>query len=218
MSKDGRCQPNMAATQAESQRNEVNVEQNSSEQLGDSRNVLLQNGTDKTVGRVPPDGVVNTKSKSSMSADQGQPRDGGEAPGHDRGGDRPGPDNYAPYRYPDGADPYYGQRPGFPGKPRPPGPQQARFFPGQAVSQAPGPTPTLNSLLQSSGAPPHRYPNSYEQPPAGYGPGPGWPPQRPMPPYNPQGNLYRNSTVSLYILSGKSLDIGCKIILSFVTK
>ncbi|XP_072933275.1 trithorax group protein osa isoform X3 [Epargyreus clarus] len=181
----------MAATQAESQRSEPNVDQNPSEQLSESRNALLQNGTDKTVGRVPPDGVVNTKSKSPMSADPGQPRDAGEAPGHDRPGERPVPDQYGQYRYPEGADPYYPARPGFPGKPRPP-PQQ-RFFPGQAVSQAPGPTPTLNSLLQSSGAPPHRYPNSYDQPPAGYGPAPGWP-ARPMPPYNPQGAPYRNST------------------------
>ncbi|XP_035452854.1 trithorax group protein osa isoform X5 [Spodoptera frugiperda] len=183
----------MAATQAESQRSEANVEQNPSEQLSESRNALLQNGTDKSVGRVPPDGVVNTKSKSPMSAEPGQPRDSGEAPGHDRGVDRPVTDQYGQYRYPEGADPYYAPRPGFPGKPRPP-PQQPRFFPGQAVSQAPGPTPTLNSLLQSSGAPPHRYPNSYEQPPAGYGPAPGWPQHRPMPPYNPQGSPYRNST------------------------
>ncbi|KOB76818.1 Uncharacterized protein OBRU01_05075 [Operophtera brumata] len=188
----------MAATQAESQRSEANLEQSPSEQHSESRNALLQNGTDKSVGRVPPDGVVNTKSKSPMSADPGQPRDG-EPLGLERGGERPGPEQYAQYRYPDGADPYYAQRPGFPGKPRPPGPQQPRFFPGQAVPQAPGPTPTLNSLLQSSGAPPHRYPNSYEQPPAGYGPGPGWPPPRPMPPYNPQGSPYRNSTVSLHL-------------------
>lgn len=189
----------MAATQAETQRTEANVDQSPSEQLSESRNALLQNGTDKTVGRVPPDGVVNTKSKSPMSTDTGQARDGGEAPGHDRGGDRPGPDQYGQYRYPDAVDPYYSQRPGFPGKPRPPPPQQ-RFFPGQPTSQAPGPTPTLNSLLQSSGAPPHRYPNSYEQAPSGYGPAPGWPPPRPMPPYNPQGNPYRNSTVSFYCL------------------
>ncbi|CAD0204880.1 unnamed protein product [Chrysodeixis includens] len=182
----------MAATQAESQRSEINVEQNPSEPLSESRNALLQNGTDKSVGRVPPDGVVNTKSKSPMSAEPGQPRDSGETPGHDRGGERPVTDQYGQYRYQEGADPYYAPRPGFPGKPRPP-PQQPRFFPGQAVSQAPGPTPTLNSLLQSSGAPPHRYPNSYEQPP-GYGPAPGWPQHRPMPPYNPQGSPYRNST------------------------
>ncbi|XP_069361885.1 trithorax group protein osa isoform X3 [Maniola hyperantus] len=182
----------MAATQAESQRTDANVDQNPSEQLSESRNALLQNGTDKSVGRVPPDGVVNTKSKSPMSADPGPPRDAGEAPGHERSGERPLPDQYGSYRYPEGADPYYSQRPGFPGKPRPP-PQQ-RFFPGQAASQAPGPTPTLNSLLQASGAPPHRYANSYEQPPGGYGPAPGWPPPRPMPPYNPQGSPYRNST------------------------
>lgn len=186
----------MAATQAESQRSEANVEQSPSDQLTESRNVLLQNGTDKSLGRVQPDGIVNTKSKSPMSADPGQPRDAGEALGHERGGERPGPDQYGQYRYPEG-DPYYSQRPGFPGKPRPPPPQQQRFFPGQPASQAPGPTPTLNSLLQSSGAPPHRYPNSYEQAPAGYGPAPGWPSQRPMSPYaNPQGNPYRNSTVS----------------------
>ncbi|KAL0868394.1 hypothetical protein ABMA27_007907 [Loxostege sticticalis] len=183
----------MAATQAESQRSEANVEQSPTEQLSESRNALLQNGTDKSIGRVPPDGVVNTKSKSPMSADSGQPRDGGEPPGHDRTGERPVPDQYGQYRYPEGADPYYSARPGFPGKPRPPPQQGPRFFPGQ-VSQAPGPTPTLNSLLQSSGAPPHRYPNSYDQPPAGYGPAPGWPPPRPMPPYNPQGSPYRNST------------------------
>lgn len=189
----------MAATQAETQRSEANVEQNPSEQLSESRNALLQNGTDKSVGRVPPDGVVNTKSKSPMSGEPGQPRDSGELPGHDRGLERPVTDQYGQYRYAEGADPYYAQRPGFPGKPRPP-PQQPRFFPGPAGSQAPGPTPTLNSLLQSSGAPPHRYPNSYEQPPAGYGPGPGWPQHRPMPPYNPQGSPYRNSTVSGCIL------------------
>lgn len=183
----------MAATQAESQRSEANLDQNPTDQLGESRNVLLQNGTDKSVGRVPPDGIVNTKSKSPMSAESGQPRDGAEAPGHDRGVERPLPEQYSQYRYPEGSDPYYGQRPGFPGKARPPLPQQ-RFFPGQAVSQAPGPTPTLNSLLQSSGAPPHRYPNSYEQPPGGYGPAPGWPPR--MPPYNPQNSPYRNSAVS----------------------
>lgn len=185
----------MAATQAESQRSEPSVDQSPTDQHSESRNALLQNGTDKIVGRVPPDGVVNTKSRSPMSADSGPPRDGSEAPGHDRGGDRPPPDQYGQYRYPEGGDPYYGQRPGFPGKARPPPPQQ-RFFPGQAVSQAPGPTPTLNSLLQSSGAPPHRYPNSYDQPPSGYGPAPGWPP-RPMPPspYN-QNSPYRNSSVS----------------------
>ncbi|XP_063361134.1 trithorax group protein osa-like [Cydia amplana] len=183
----------MAATQAESQRSDTNVDQTPSEQLSESRNALLQNGTDKSVGRVPPDGVVNTKSKSPMSGEPGPPRDGGDAPGHDRIADRPPGDLYGQYRYPDGTDPYYAQRPGFGGKPRGPPPQQ-RFFPGQPTSQAPGPTPTLNSLLQSSGAPPHRYPNSYEQPPAGYGPGPGWPPPRPMPPYNPQANPYRNST------------------------
>ncbi|XP_039759780.1 trithorax group protein osa-like isoform X6 [Pararge aegeria] len=182
----------MAATQAESQRSDANVDQTPSEQLSESRNVLLQNGTDKSAGRVPPDGVVNTKSKAPMSAEPGPPRDAAEAPGHERGGERPLPDQYGSYRYPEGADPYYSQRPGFPGKPRPP-PQQ-RFFPGQAVTQAPGPTPTLNSLLQSSGAPPHRYANSYDQPPGGYGPAPGWPPPRPMPPYNPQGSPYRNST------------------------
>ncbi|XP_047510801.1 trithorax group protein osa isoform X2 [Pieris napi] len=178
----------MAATQAESQRSEATVDQSPSEQLSESRNALLQNGTDKSVGRVPLDGVVNTKSKSPMSVEAGQPRDGGEAPGHDR----PGADQYGAYRYPEGADPYYSPRPGFPGKPRPP--QQQRFFPGQAVSQAPGPTPTLNSLLQSSGVPPHRYPNNYDQPQGAYGPTPGWPPPRPMPPYNPQGGPYRNST------------------------
>ncbi|VVD05942.1 unnamed protein product [Leptidea sinapis] len=182
----------MAATQAESQRSETNVDQGTPEQLNESRNALLQNGTDKSVGRVPLDGVVNTKSKSPMSVEAGQHRDAGEVPGLERGGERPGPEQYGAYRYAEGADPYFAQRPGFAGKPRPP-PQQ-RFFPGQAVSQAPGPTPTLNSLLQSSGAPPHRYPNSYEQPPAGYGPNPGWPPPRPMPPYNPQGSPYRNST------------------------
>lgn len=192
--RDGRYQPNMAATQAESQRSEANVEQSPAEQLSESRNVLLQNGTDKSIGRVPPDGVVNTKSKSPMSADSGPPRDTGDAPGHDRPVDRPVTDQYGQYRYPEGGD-YYSPRAGFPGKPRPP-PQQPRFFPGQ-VSQAPGPTPTLNSLLQSSGAPPHRYPNSYEQPPAGYGPAPVWPPPRPMSPYNPQGGPYRNSTVSI---------------------
>lgn len=195
--RDSRWQPNMAATQAESQRSEASVDQTPSEQHSESRNALLQNGTDKTVGRVPPDGVVNTKSKSPMS-DPGQPRDGGEAPGHDRAGERPPPEQYPPYRYSEGADPYYAPRPGFPGKPRPPPPQQQqqRFFQGQPGGQTAGPTPTLNSLLQSSGAPPHRYPNSYEQPPAGYGPAPGWPPPRPMPPYNPQANPYRNSTVS----------------------
>lgn len=188
----------MAATQAETQRTETNVEHNLSDQHAESRG-LLQNGTDKAVGRVLPDGVVNTKSKSPMSAEPGPPRDGAEAPGHDRPVDRPPHDQYGGYRYPEGADPYYGQRPGFPGKPRPQGPppqqQQQRFFPGQGPPQAPGPTPTLNSLLQSSGAPPQRYPNSYDQPPAGYGPAPGWPPPRPMPPYNPQAP-YRNSAVS----------------------
>ncbi|GBO99623.1 hypothetical protein EVAR_753_1 [Eumeta japonica] len=182
----------MAATQAESQRTETNVEQGATEQLSESRNALLQNGTDKSVGRLPPDGIVNTKNKP-MS---------GEAPHRDGDAaalERPMPDQY-PYRYPEG-DPYYAPRPGFPGKPgvRPP-PQQQRFFHGQAVSQAPGPTPTLNSLLQASGAPPHRYPNSYDQPPAGYGTTPAWPPPRPMPPspYNPQPSPYRNSSVSLY--------------------
>lgn len=200
--RDGCRGQNMAATQAETQRAETNVEQNPSDQHAESRG-LLQNGTDKAVGRVPADGV-NTKSKSPMSAESGPPRDGPEVPGHDRPLERPPHDQYGGYRYPEGVDPYYGQRPGFPGKPRPQGPppqqQQQRFFPGQGPPQAPGPTPTLNSLLQSSGAPPQRYHNSYDQPPAGYGPAPGWPPPRPMPPYNPQAP-YRNSAVSCYWLT-----------------
>lgn len=159
----------MAATQAETQRGDAGGDQPSAEQSADPRG-LLQNGTDKA-GRAA-DGVSNAKSESP------------EAPPSDQFG----------YRYSEGD--YYGPR-GFPGKARPPPQQQQRFFPGQAVSQAPGPTPTLNSLLQASGAP-HRYPNSYEPgyPPA---PPPAWPPRAmPPAPYNPQPQPYRNSTVSVH--------------------
>uniref|UniRef100_A0A0C9R6F0 Uncharacterized protein n=1 Tax=Fopius arisanus TaxID=64838 RepID=A0A0C9R6F0_9HYME len=67
---------------------------------------------------------------------------------------------------------------GFPGQPR--------FLSGQSISQATGPTPTLNQLLQATSSP-HRFhpnypgiaPESYQQP---------WPMQRPpvVPPVYPQ--------------------------------
>lgn len=94
-----------------------------------------------------------------------------------------------------------GIRHGFPGSkqpmigPRPTGaplprdslqqPQQ-RFLSGQSISQPTGPTPTLNQLLQSS-HPPHRYQNSYGhgEPPGPYGQ--GWPSQKPLSAYSPQG-------------------------------
>ena len=65
-------------------------------------------------------------------------------------------------------------------------PGQPRFLSGQSISQATGPTPTLNQLLQAS-SPMHRFhsnypgigPESYQQP---------WPMQRPpvVPPVYPQ--------------------------------
>ncbi|XP_014604814.1 PREDICTED: trithorax group protein osa isoform X1 [Polistes canadensis] len=65
-------------------------------------------------------------------------------------------------------------------------PSQTRFLSGQSISQATGPTPTLNQLLQAS-TPVHRFhgnypamgPESYQQP---------WPMQRPpvVPPVYPQ--------------------------------
>nr|XP_023018213.1 trithorax group protein osa isoform X3 [Leptinotarsa decemlineata] len=48
-------------------------------------------------------------------------------------------------------------------KQMPPQPHQ-RFVTGPSMSQPPGPTPTLNQLLQSTNTMPHRYPNSYGHP------------------------------------------------------
>ncbi|XP_069695938.1 trithorax group protein osa isoform X4 [Periplaneta americana] len=56
----------MAATQAESQQNEVNREQVQQDQPPDLSNTVLQNGTEKNGGRgiVGSDSIVNTKTKS----------------------------------------------------------------------------------------------------------------------------------------------------------
>lgn len=58
--------PNMAATQAESQQNEVNREQVQQDQPPDLSNTVLQNGTEKNGGRgiIGSDSIINTKTKS----------------------------------------------------------------------------------------------------------------------------------------------------------
>lgn len=79
---------------------------------------------------------------------------------------------------------------GFPGQPR--------FLSGQSISQATGPTPTLNQLLQATTV--HRFhanypgigPESYQQP---------WPMQRPpvVPPVYPQPGQRPSQTVNIII-------------------
>nr|CAD7194862.1 unnamed protein product [Timema douglasi] len=58
--------PNMAATQAENQQNEVNRDQVQQDQPPDLNNVVLQNGTEKNGGRIilGVENIVNTKTKS----------------------------------------------------------------------------------------------------------------------------------------------------------
>lgn len=192
----------MAATQAETQANDANSDRVAGngppDQHSDSRNTPLQNGTDKNVNRALSVDGVNTKAKSPMAGEPGQFQGRGDA--------EPGAhDPHYQYRGYGEGDMYggYAPRPGFPGKvPRQPHTAQPlqppqRFLSGQSISQPTGPTPTLNSLLQSGGGPPLRYPNSYDQPSAPY---PGWGPHppRPMAPYSPQP--YRNpSPVCLII-------------------
>lgn len=88
-------------------------------------------------------------------------------------------------------------------------PGQPRFLSGQSISQATGPTPTLNQLLQAS-SPMHRFhsnypgigPESYQQP---------WPMQRPpvVPPVYPQPGQRPPQTVIFHSFSFS------KIFLSF---
>lgn len=63
----------MAATQAESQQNEVNCEQVQQDQPPDLSNAVLQNGTEKNGGRgiVGSDSIINNKNKVARSK---QPR------------------------------------------------------------------------------------------------------------------------------------------------
>ncbi|XP_026475128.1 trithorax group protein osa isoform X4 [Ctenocephalides felis] len=187
----------MAATQAESQQNDMSSESAPPDQNSDSRNNVLQNGTDVNSARsvVSSDSGSNTKRKSPVGNEMSLYGDGGDsqAPGAlltDREDSVYG--QYARYHDPN-ADPYVA-RGGKPGMPpvRPP----QRYLSGQSISQPTGPTPTLNSLLQSHpGAPPsHRYLNSYEQSPYG---AQGWVPLPPRP-YSPQqlgpGQPYRNTS------------------------
>lgn len=76
-----------------------------------------------------------------------------------------------------------------------PFPGQSRFLSGQTVSQAIGPTPTLNQLLQAS-SPVHRFHSSYSSvAPESYQQ--SWPIQRPaiVPPVYPQPNQRPPQTV-----------------------
>ncbi|XP_050519280.1 trithorax group protein osa isoform X2 [Diabrotica virgifera virgifera] len=64
-------------------------------------------------------------------------------------------------------------------KQMPPHQPHQRFVTGPSISQTPGPTPTLNQLLQSNNnTMPHRYPNNYGHPDQHYNQ--SWPPQKPL--------------------------------------
>ncbi|XP_063707562.1 trithorax group protein osa isoform X3 [Culicoides brevitarsis] len=117
-------------------------------------------------------------------------------------GGKPGasmiPPNRPPQRYMPGQGPPPPPQQGNPPPPSQGAPPNAQGQAPQAPGQQQGPTPTLNSLLQSQGnpqqqpQPPHqRYPNSYDPnqqqpPPQGYGQQ-NWGPQPPRP-YSPQMN------------------------------
>lgn len=190
----------MAATQAETQQNDMSSESVPPDQNSETRNNVMQNGTDVNSARsvVSGDSGLNTKGKSPVGNEMSLYGDGGDSQqssgallAADRDDSVYG--QYARYHDPN-ADPYGGARAGKPGMPsvRPP----QRYLSGQSISQPTGPTPTLNSLLQSHpGAPPsHRYLNSYEQSPYGTQ---GWVPLPPRP-YSPQqlgpGQPYRNTS------------------------